>query len=475
MTENKQADYRALGRTIDRLNVGVPWNETLYAILKELYTHEEAQLVANAPAGLATLDEIEAWTGMERKKLTGLLESLCGKGLMIDLFVGEAVRYAASPMVIGIFEFTMMRTDDRFDVKKLSKLFHQYLDEGAFFNANFGKGRQMGIMRALPYEESVDEKFVHVLDYERATAIVEESTSFSMGYCSCRREKLHADLKTCDMPLDTCSSFGYSADYLIRNKLARRVSKSEMLENVARSKELGLVLNSDNVKKNFQFMCHCCKCCCNVLLGVTTFGHTDIIVTSTLMAEVDEKKCVGCGKCAAVCGVDGIALVPRETNNSARKPEGKKDRPISNLNQPDDLSAKTGTAQNGTPGTQTPRSAAKRKTITINESLCLGCGVCAFKCPTNAISMVKRKRRVIHPETTFENVILRSLERGTLQDQIFGNPKRFDQKFLRGVVGGFLRLPPVKKALMSDVMRSRFLNLVKKGAILKGKGWAVEL
>ncbi len=54
---------------------------------------------------------------------------------------------------------------------------------------------------------------------------------------------LHLDLKKCNVPLDTCSSFGYAAEYTIRRGLAREVSRGEMLENLARSKELGLVLS----------------------------------------------------------------------------------------------------------------------------------------------------------------------------------------------------------------------------------------
>jgi hypothetical protein len=66
--------------------------------------------------------------------------------------------------------------------------------------------------------------------------------------------------------------------------------------------------------------------------------------------------------------------------------------------------------------------------------------------------------KVIHPYDVFERIILRSLENGTLQNQIFTEPGNLSQKFLRGVVGGFLRLPPVKGALMSDALRSRFLG-----------------
>jgi hypothetical protein len=46
---------------------------------------------------------------------------------------------------------------------------------------------------------------------------------------------------------------------------------------------------------------------------------------------------------------------------------------------------------------------------------------------------------------------------------------------MRGVVGGFLKLKPVKKALMSDMLRSSFLESMKKGVKNQGKVWLTEL
>jgi ferredoxin len=92
-----------------------------------------------------------------------------------------------------------------------------------------------------------------------------------------------------------------------------------------------------------------------------------------------------------------------------------------------------------------PQTKKKKDTI-IDTSICLGCGVCALNCNNGAATLAKREKRVLHPETTFERVILQSLERGTLQNQIFDNPQSITQKFMRGFVGGFLKLPPVKTA-----------------------------
>ena len=100
----------------------------------------------------------------------------------------------------------------------------------------------------------------------------------------------------------------------------------------------------------------------------------------------------------------------------------------------------------------------------IDEDLCIGCGVCSLVCDPDAIKMEKRDQHIIHPETTFERVILQCLERGTLQNQLFDDPGRLSHKAMRGIVGGFLRLSPVKKALMTDTLRSRFLAAMAAGA-----------
>jgi len=444
--------YRNLGKKIDSLNVRVPWNETFHAILKELYTTEEADIVARMPSGLSTAADLSRFLKIEPVRLQNILETLCGKGLVVDLFVNGNYYYIPSPLVVGIFEFTMMRMDTNIDIKKIARLFHQYMNDETFYAANFDKSMgAMGIMRTLPYEESFpgapgDDAYVEVLDYEKATAIVENADLFSVGHCSCRHEMDHAGRRNCETPLNTCTSFGYSADYLIRNNLAAKSSKTEMLELIARSKEMGLMLNADTVKSNSQFICHCCKCCCHVLQGVTTFGYPDIIVTSSYMVQSEPEKCTGCGACARACGVEAIEMVPL-------------------LKEGESLPA----------GEDAQLSKCRWKTIKIDESLCVGCGICVTKCNFGALHMDKRKQRVLHPESTFEKAIIKSIQKGNLQEQLFTDPHRISQKFLRGVLGGFLRLNPVKRALMSDMLRSRFFNLLRKGATMQGKGWLTEL
>ena len=409
--------YRKLGKKIDNLTMRTPWNETFHSILKELYSTDEADVIVKMPYGLANLNRIEKITKYDRSKLQKLLDGLCAKGLVMDLWMHGEYHYMPSPLVVGIFEFTMMRTGENLNTKEWARLFHTYLqDESTFYAANFKHGEKISPLRTLPHEDAIDTSgYVEVLDYEKATAIIEGAKKFSIGICSCRHEKMHVGEKKCDVPLETCSSFDAAADYLIRHNLGKEVSKAEMLENLARSKEMGLVFCADNVKQGISFICHCCECCCNVLLGISKFGYTSMVVSSNYIAERDEEDCTACGTCVESCPIDAIRMLPE-----------------------------------GNPG--------------IDTSLCIGCGVCALKCPTGALKLVKRKQRVFHPEDTFERVILQCLERGTLQNLMFDNPQSITHSFMRGFIGGFLRLAPVKKALMSDVLRSSFLGMMNKGA-----------
>lgn len=408
--------YRKLGKKIDSLTMRAPWNDTFHAIVKELYTTDEADLIVKMPYGMASFDKIAKATGYDKTTLKKLLESLCSKGLVLDIGVEGKYRYMISPLIVGIFEFTMMRTRGELNTKEWARLFHEYLnDPDTFYKANCGAGQKVSPLRTLPHEGTVDEnEFVEVLDYEKATAIVESSDRFAIGICSCRHEKLHMGQKPCEVPLETCSTFGPATEWVTRHGFAKEVSKTEMLENNARSKEMRLVLCADNVRRDISYICHCCGCCCNVLLGVSRFGYPNTVVTSNYIAKIDNEECAACGTCEDACPVNAI----ESTNGDIPQ---------------------------------------------VNEKVCLGCGVCALDCSTESLKLVPREQRVLHPEDTFERVILQSLERGTLQNVLFVNPQSASHSFMRGLVGGFLRLPPVKKSLMSDTLRSRFLTFMRRG------------
>jgi len=432
--------YSDLGQRIDGLAVRAPWNETLREILSELCSPEEAALLGGLPDGMSTLEEVARATGQAREGLRESLDRLCDRGLVIDLMAGGEYRYALSPMVVGVFEFTMMRTDSGYDPKRLAHLFHEYMEHSPFLRANFNDGTQTTLFRALPHDGTMGgadlpEQYAEVLDYERARSIVEQSDDFGVGICSCRHEHEHLGDKACDDPLEMCTTLGRpTVDYLVRRNLGRRISRAEMLERVDRSRERGLVLCADNVQRNVTFICHCCSCCCGILRAIRVHGMTRIAATSSYIARSDDPTCKGCNHCENACPIQAIRMVPETRPDRKRKvrPE-------------------------------------------IDEDVCLGCGVCVVKCQTGAMHLEARPRRIIPPETTFRRVLLMALDRGTLQNMIFDHPERGTHRFLRGLLGGFLGLQPVKRALMSEQLRSRFLGAMESGIRAQGKGWLLEL
>ena len=420
--------YHQVGKKLDGLEYRSPMNEHLYGILKEIFTPTEAEVFCRMPYSMSTKSRISRIMKMDEGELETILSKMSSKGLVIDLYVNGENQYMPSPMLIGIFEFTMMRTGGDVDFKRLSKLFHGYFED--LFRANLNNAEMVTPIRALPHEQAIHNgQYTEILDYEKARSIVEQSSKFAIGLCSCRHEKLHLDEKKCDLKLETCSTYGIAAESFIRNNLAKEVSKTEALENIAHSVENRLVIMADNVKTNVCFTCHCCSCCCNALAGISRFGYANCVVTSNFLAHIDTAKCDLCGICVDACPVDAIKT---EKDDGMDKPQ-------------------------------------------IDTDFCLGCGVCSFSCGTGALHLVKREKRVLHPENTFERILLQCLERGTLQNQLFDNQNNITMKFMSGLVGGFLRLSPVKKALMSDLLRSRFLSMMRMGVKLQGKGWLIEL
>ena len=410
--------YRDLGRAIDGLTMRTPWSETLRAILRELYTPEEADLVSRMPTGLAPLRRIAEITGIPEQRLAGLLESLAAKGLVMDLESGGGYRYTVSPFVVGVFELTMMRTDGEVDFPRMARLFKEYLAAGdGIIEANAGNGERVSVLRTIPHAEAVaDAPHIEVLDHERAGELVERADGVVVGTCSCRHEKLHLGEKRCEVPLASCLCFGTEDSYLVRRGFGRAVPREAARELLDMAKEKRLVLNADNVRKDVGFICLCCSCCCNVLGGIRRFGLPNILVTSRFIAEVDGSRCTGCGSCAGSCPIEAIGMV---------------DAP--------------------------PAGSPRDRRPAVDASFCIGCGVCGLACKPRAMRLVPRARRVILPENTIERVILQALERGTLQNFMFDNPNLASQRFLRALFGAFLSLPPVKRAMMSDGFRSRFL------------------
>ena len=132
------------------------------------------------------------------------------------------------------------------------------------------------------------ENTVHILDYERASHIVEEAEYIGLGTCYCRHKMLHAG-HPCEIsaPLDVCLTFDNLAISLSEHgQHANLIDKKEAMEVLERSYQHNLVQIGENVREHPTFICNCCGCCCEALPaarkfspmhpGATTNYHTSV-------------------------------------------------------------------------------------------------------------------------------------------------------------------------------------------------------
>ena len=115
-----------------------------------------------------------------------------------------------------------------------AKLFVEYREGGEFYAANFKDGQQVSVARALPHLDHPGDH-VEILDCERVERVIDEADYFSLSNCSCRHKKRHAGGQVCKVPLETCTSFGKAADYVVRRGMGRAIAKAEMKDIAQRS------------------------------------------------------------------------------------------------------------------------------------------------------------------------------------------------------------------------------------------------
>lgn len=411
-----RSSYESLVERLNRLPQGAPPSDTLYAILKLLFTEKEAGLVALLPIRPFTVKHAAKVWKLPEAAAQKVLDELASRAILLDMTAPDGVTsYMLPPPMAGFFEFSMMRLRGDIDQKLLAELFYQYINvEDEFVTALFMQETPLG--RAFVNEDALlPDQRLTVLDYERASEVMRSARQRAVGVCYCRHKMLHVD-RACDAPLDICMTFNTSADALIRHGYARAVDVPEGLDLLQQARDRGLVQFGENVQRGVNFICNCCGCCCEAMIGARRLGFANAVQTTNYLPVVDEANCNGCGKCVNACPVEAMALV------SANDPHH-----------------------------------PKLRKAHVNAEICLGCGVCVRSCARDALQLAERGERVILPVNSAHRTVLMAIERGMLSNLIFDNHALTSHRVMAAILGGILRLPPLQQALASEQVRSRYL------------------
>lgn len=325
--------YEKLLEKIAEHPMGAPRDETILAILRELFDVEEAELALSMSLKGLSASEIAGQAGISLERASSLLEGMANKGIIYCVKTGKGARYALMPPMPGFFEFSLMKGERNPRTDRMGKLWDNYFKNAL---ADEMHGTSIPMSRVVQVQKSIPYEGMEIFPHDHAVELVNSSLNVALGKCQCR-----FSVQKCDAPLDVCIMLNNWADFTIDRGLAVKVSKDEAIEALHRARDAGLVPTCTNTKGPVPYICNCCPCCCFMLRGVIEFKHSTL-AKSGFIAVVDETACIGCGECTERCPFGAMAL------NAQEKAE-------------------------------------------TTSGRCYGCGVCSVYCPEGAISMARRK------------------------------------------------------------------------------------
>lgn len=421
-----KSEYQDLIHRLDAGVIGLPEPATEEAelgrrkILEILFSPEEAALAAKMPVRPAKLEIVAKRVGIAPEELEPRLEVLCDRGIVMDLVhpkTGEA-RYLLAPPVIGFFEYSFMRAHEDFAQDELAQAMEAYLiGDDAFAREAFAADTVIG--RAMVNEEQLsDDPMPEVLDWERATSLIEEANAVAVSYCYCRHKAEHLG-KRCDAPLEICLSLNGGAEFNLRRGFGRAIERREAREILEQARERGLVQVADNVQQRPTFLCNCCSCCCMHMRAIHDF-ELPAVTPSGFAPQLDEALCKGCSRCARACPVTAITMTAKRVASQQR----------SEMEPQFDLER------------------------------CIGCGVCAHSCRVEALGMARNGGRPFVPANTIERVLRMAIERGRLAHLLFDEGSSRGSRFLNHVIQALNRLPASQQLLAREQVKSRFVRQV---------------
>ena len=405
--------YKSLEERLNKFPQGAPPSETLYKILSMMFTEREAELVAKLPIKAFNIKTAALIWNVKESEAQNILDTLASKALILDLECDKdnEKKYLMAPPMAGFFEFALMRTGGHLDQKVLSQLFHQYLNVEADFMKELFYGSETKMGRAFVQERVLNnDNSIDILDYEKASHIIKSAKHIGVSSCYCRHKGHHLG-DDCYAPMETCLSFDTTAYTLTKHNYARKIDSHEALDILNMCYDYNRVQCGENVQKQPNFMCNCCKCHCEAFTSAKKFGLLVPVNTTSYIPYVDIHKCIGCGKCTNICPMEAIGVT----------------------------------------------TIGKDKYAQVDDKLCLGCGVCVKNCPKDAIKLKRRKESIITPVTTVHRVVITAIEKGQLQNLIFDNQAHKSHKAMAAILASILKLSPVHKVMASKQMKSVYL------------------
>jgi NADPH-dependent glutamate synthase beta subunit-like oxidoreductase/NAD-dependent dihydropyrimidine dehydrogenase PreA subunit len=298
-----------------------------YRILEPVTSDEEAELALHLevrkPLSIAEIAKRAKRTPAEVDRV---LFQMAVIGSVKFEREGNENKYFLEIFVPGVMEYMVANKELVAKYPVIAECFEEYTRKaGALMAGNIPLG--LGAMRVIPIGSSIDGDSKRA-SYEEIETLLNKHTVFAVGDCPCRKT-MHSKGQGCGHTYkDICLILGQGAEYYIRTKRGKEITREEAFAVIDRAEKEGLVHQISNLNgpDNALAICNCCGCSCFGLRNTNYFRNPDFS-RSNYVAVVDKTKCVACGECVENCQVNSLTLGDNICKPALAAPQKAKDNP----------------------------------------------------------------------------------------------------------------------------------------------------
>jgi NAD-dependent dihydropyrimidine dehydrogenase PreA subunit len=242
------------------------------------------------------------------------------------------------PLVPGIMEYQFMKGTLDEHSKKIAVLYRAYIKVmgKAFASPAPPKLVASAPARKIPVNKGVTTQAV-VMPYKVTKQLILGAQHIAAGACMCRHQGALLD-RPCASPSDNCMLFGETARFAAERGFAKALTKDQAIKMIDAAEKAGLVHQYSYIPDHdYAVLCNCCKCHCSIMKGASLSPVPSQALTAGYVIKIDDDACTGCESCIDRCLMAALKMV-----------DGK---------------------------------------LTRNEQRCIGCGLCMYVCPAEALSV----------------------------------------------------------------------------------------